>query len=347
MTAMKVRSNRRSLFLTKWTTIVLLLISQAYAASVDAKTQESDLKADSSKELLKAAASSAEYSASLANDYANEKQQDNVAASSSSVSSAVESGNYNAADGQSQYSQPLSYSQPGTPVQPIHSYSQPLNYAPQALPYTSESQVNHAYNPAEQGQINAQVQSQQYPSLKDVPNPEIPAASASSSYYPQYPAHQPYSPHLVLQQQASAPVSDYHNGAQVEPAPQYESNQGQGYAQPQQQGYAQPQQQQVYLHQQHHVAIPGSSYSEQSYVVDGNKQDAGYAAQASSYSQPLPPEYSPEYSHGNGHSVNNVQVKPKKTVILAIPVKLVAKNKYGKRKCKSEHLPASDQNSSV
>lgn len=245
-----------------------------------------------------------------------------MAASSSSVS-AVESGNYQAADSQSQYSQPLSYSQPGTPVQPIHSYSQPLNYAPQALPYTSESQVNHQYNPTEQVPVNGNVQGQQYPSLKDIPNPEIPAASASSSYYPQYPqypAHQQYNPHLVLQQQASAPVSDYHNAAPVEPAPQYESNQA---------NYAQPQQQ-VYLHHQHHVAIPGSSYSEQSYVVDGNNKD-GYAPQANSYSQPLPPEYSPEYSHGNAHSgVSNVQIKPKKTVILAIPVKLVAKNKYGK-----------------
>lgn len=224
-------------------------------------------------------------------------------------------------------------------MQPIHSYSQPLNYAPQALPYTSESQVNHAYNPAEQSQINANVQSQQYPSLKDIPNPEIPAASASSGYYPQYPAPQQYNPHLVLQQQASAPVSDYHNGAQVEPAPQYESNQA---------SYVQQPQQQVYLHHQHHVAIPGSAYSEQSYVVDGNK-DAGYAPQANSYSQPLPPEYSPEYSHGNGHSVNNVQVKPKKTVILAIPVKLVAKNKYGKRKraYKSKHSSASGRNSAV
>ena len=220
-------------------------------------------------------------------------------------------------------------------MQPIHSYSQPLNYAPQALPYTSESQVNHQYNPVEQqGPINGNVQTQQYPSLKDIPNPEIPAASASSSYYPQYPAHQQYNPHLVqLQQQASAPVSDYHNAAQVESAPQYESNQA---------GYVQSQpQQQVYLHHQHHVAIPGSSYSEQSYVVDGNKD--AYAPQANSYSQPLPPEYSPEYSHGNAHAGNNVQVKPKKTVILAIPVKLVAKNKYGKIEARAVASTAADR----
>lgn len=233
--------------------------------------------------------------------------------------STVESNNnYNnaATENQQQYSQPLSYSQPGTPVQPIHSYSQPLNYGPQALPYTAESQqVSSQYGSADAGN--------QYGSLKDVPMPDIPSSSANSQYYPQYPAHQQYNPHLVLQQQASAPVSDYqvNNGV-----PQYESNQA---------TYVQPiQHQQVYLHHQHHVQIPGSSYSEQSYVVDGNGDKNNAYAQANSYSQPLPAEYSQEYSNAGPQTVvsnNNGPVKPKKTVILAIPVKLVAKNKYASK----------------
>lgn len=264
------------------------------------------------KELLKAAASSAEYSASLASDYANEKQQDNVAASSSAVSSVDQSGNYNT-ESQSQYSQPLSYSQPGTPVQPIHSYSQPLNYAPQALPYTSE---NQQYGSAD---TNGN-QANQYPSIKDIATPEVP--SANSQYYPQYPAPQQYNPHLVLQQQASAQMSDYHSGSQVESAQQQ-------YDSPNQATYVQPaQHSQVYLHHQHHVSIPGSSYNEQTYVVEGDRNSASVPYTQASYSQPLPPEYSQEYSHGGNSHQNSA--KPKKTVILAIPVKLVAKNKYGK-----------------
>lgn len=235
--------------------------------------------------------------------------------------SSIDTGNYNQAEQQPQYSQPLSYSQPGTPVQPIHSYSQPLNYAAQALPYTSESQqIAQQYSTSSSESSSNSAQSQ-YPSLKDVPLPEIPSASASSQYYPQYPAHQAYNPHLVLQQQASAPASEYaQNNNNVQPSghQQYDSNQA---------TYVQPaQHQQVYLHHQHHLQTPGSSYSEQSYAVDngGDKNNAVYP-QANGYSQPLPPDYSPEYSH----SVQPVnQVKPKKTVILAIPVKLVAKNKY-------------------
>jgi len=300
-----------------WTAIVLLLISQSYAAELT-KSQESELKVDA-KDLLKAASSSAEYSASLANDYTtSEKQssQDTVAASSS-VSTSVDSGSYQN-DQQPQYSQPLSYSQPGTPVQPIHSYSQPLNYPPQALPYTSESQqISHQYGSVAD-QANAG-QSQQYPSIKELQMPEIPSASASSNYYPQYPAHQAYQGHLGMQHQASAPVSDYQTSSQAQSADQYDANQQQANS------YAQSgQSQNVYLQNQHNVNIPGSSYSEQSYAVE----DKNTYPQASSYSQPLPPEYSQPADYSHSGNVPSIPVKPKKTVILAIPVKLVAKNKY-------------------
>ena len=185
------------------------------------------------------------------------------------------------------------------------------------MPYASESQITHQYNSGEPTNMNVNLQTQQYPSIKDLTMPEIPAgASANSNYYPQYPAHQQYNPHLVLQQQASAPISDYHtSSSQVQPTDQqYDSNQA-TYVQPAQH------QQQVYLHHQHHVNIPGSAYSEQSFVV-GDDKNAPYA-QASSYSQPLPPEYN---SQPMANAVSSS--KPKKTVILAIPVKLVAKNKY-------------------
>jgi len=302
-----------------WTSIVLLLISQTYATSVESKTQESDLKTDA-KELIKAAASSAEYSSALANDYSSEKQQESLASSSSSVSSSVDSGNY---DSQSQYSQPLSYSQPGTPLQPIHSYSQPLNYAPSALPYTAESSqqsTSQQYNSGDSASASGQSVQSQYGPLKEVP--EIPSPSNSQYQYPQYPASQQYNPSLLLQQQSSAPVSDYLTNAQGDQG-QYSQSQYDG----NQATYVQPvQHQQVYL-QQHHYNIPGSSHSEQSYVVENDKN--AYP-QTNSYSQPLPPEYSQEYSN-NAHgqsAVSGIPAKPKKTVILAIPVKLVAKNKY-------------------
>ena len=267
-----------------------------------------------------------------------------------------------------EYSQPLNYPQPiayqapgpqlyasdnqqgggspqGAPAPGAPGYEQPASAAA-ADAYSNGDQSGYAEQPQYSQQYSTPQQYQNYQGVGQAVQYQQTGPSyqpAAPSYQPAVPSYQPaappYQPPAPAYQpaapayQSAAPayqstgyqngpaVSSYQSGplAYQSGPPQQQNPVINGYSQPldltynPQPGYAPS------------PAVPAQAYSEVTYSQSSADfaQQNGYQQSNAQYAQPA------EYS-GQAPPQNDYQqpAKPKKTVILAIPVKLVSKNKY-------------------
>jgi hypothetical protein len=284
------------------------------------KAEESKLKADA-KDLIKASASSNEYT-QLAADYAIEKTQQQQHADTQ------------VPETQSSYSQPLSTAASG--------YSQPLNYlqpiAYQQTPTTSDSQPHYeiAAAPGSPGyeQPASAAAADAYTNGQANDGPTY--SDGQPQYSQQYPPAQQYQPMGPAYQPAyqpahyqSGPASTY----QPSSVPAYQPSSGaSSYSQPDNYGHHGP----VSYHQSSSAVIPNlPGHSFQEITFTGSANEYSNNQQSGGYSSPqIDSHYQPQT---DGYVHQPSVSKPKKTVILAIPVKLVSKNKYNHDKPAYSH----------